>query len=148
MANFLIWYRWIEFCLNIRGWKNDHRKRLFTIKWEEQNYILHLYYERLFITEETHFQKENINILGKMEDINMLIDQFSQNPDKMDPNELDEFVTKWNEIENKEYSGKTSQNFKKWLIDMHWVTINKLLIEEDSKLLLNLSKSLEFLIIA
>jgi len=40
---------------------------------------------------------------------------------------LDEFVTKWNEIENKEYSGKTSQNFKKWLIDMHWVTINKLL---------------------
>uniref|UniRef100_A0A915MIS9 Uncharacterized protein n=1 Tax=Meloidogyne javanica TaxID=6303 RepID=A0A915MIS9_MELJA len=84
----------------------------------------------------------------KMEDINMLIDQFSQNPDKMDPNELDEFVTKWNEIENKEYSGKTSQNFKKWLIDMHWVTINKLLIEEDSKLLLNLSKSLEFLIIA
>ena len=62
---------------------------------------------------------------------------------------MDEFVTKWNEIENKEYySGKTSQNFKKWLIDMHWVTINKLLIEEDSKLLLNLSKSLEFLIIA
>ena len=83
MANYLIWYRWIDCCLNIGKWKNDYRRRLFTVKWEEQNLILHLYYERLFITEETNFQKENIKLLGKMEDINMLIDQLSQNPDKM-----------------------------------------------------------------
>uniref|UniRef100_A0A915N1F2 Uncharacterized protein n=1 Tax=Meloidogyne javanica TaxID=6303 RepID=A0A915N1F2_MELJA len=62
-------------------------------------------------------------ILLRLNAINVIL-----NDEKNDEStELEEFVTQWNEIENKEYSNKTSQNFKKWLIDIHWVTINKLL---------------------